>query len=823
MLLSLAVICIGVTMGYAVHLINRSALDEFSQAVQSLMGNADLEIRGPRSGFNEKLYPRLAHLPEVTAASPIVEVDAKIPGQRETLHILGIDVFRAGPIHPNLIGQTAQLSSDRGRDAPPAQLDTDAIFLSPAALRWLNVKVGQTIEVQAGLQTIRLRVAGTLPNAGAGIKLATMDIGAAQWRFNRIGMLSRIDLKLRQGANIDDFRAQLSAVLPAGVLTETPQDTQSRASNLSRAYRVNLNALALVALFTGGFLVFSNQALSVVRRRAELALLRVLGMTRLGLVKLLLAESLLIGIIGSLMGLAIGYIVAHLALANFGGDLGGGYFSGVTPRVHFSAPFALIFLALGIATAAIGSIVPAMEAAIAKPAQALKAGNEESALTVLRRPWPGLFMISIGLVLSKAGPIAGLPLPGYMAIVLLLIGGISLQPIIAHLFFSHLPMPRQPVIQLALAQLAGSSGRASLAISGIVASFSLMVAMAIMVASFRDSVDQWLSHMLPADLYVRAAGNGDTGFLASQDVERILTTPGVARAEFLRSNQLALDTQHPPITLLSRKIDASNPAARLPLVGSTVSIPKNVIPIWVSEAMVDLYGFNVGKTIQLPLGGNNVACLVGGVWRDYARQHGSIVIRDEDYRRVTGDTTVSDAALWLSPGFSSGQIIATLRATLSGVEGLEFAEPGEIRAVSLRIFDRSFGITYVLEAVAILIGLTGVAASFGAQALARAREFGMLRHIGMTRRQIGMMLAIEGGTLALLGLIVGMGLGWIVSLILVYVVNPQSFHWTMDLHIPWAMIAISAAALFVAAGVTAVLSGRQAMSRSAVMAVREDW
>jgi len=760
----------------------------------------------------------------VANASPIVEVEAKIPGQKETLRILGIDVFRAVAVHPNVIGNVAKSSANDNSDAPPALLDSDAIFLSPAAMRWLHVEVGQNLAVQSGLQTIQLHVAGTLPNAGAGLKIASMDIAAAQWRLHRLGLLSRIDLKLRQGININEFRHRLSALLPAGIVADTPEHTQIRIANLSRAYRVNLNALALVALFTGGFLVFSNQALSAVRRRAEIALLRVIGMTRFDIVRLLLTESLIVGVPGSVLGLIVGYVIADLASTQIGGDLGGGYFSGVVPQLHLDPIAALAFFALGLIATLAGSFAPALEAAHARPAAALKAGDEETALRKVRAPWPGLIIIGIGALLTTMGPIDGLPLPGYGAISLLLIGGIALVPYLAQFFLSHMPTPSQPILQLAIAQLAGAPGRASIALAGIVASFSLMVAMAIMIASFRDSVDQWLTKLLPADIYMRAAGSGDSGFLPADDIARIVNTPGVSRAEFLRVDQLPLDPDKPPVTLLSRAIDAANPSARLPLIGITAPIQSNgPPPIWISEAMVDLYGFHVGKIVQLPIGGREVSCVVAGVWRDYARQHGSIVIRNTDYQKLTGDSMTNDAALWVMPSVSTSQLIAALRANLSGGEQLEFAEPGEIRAVTLRIFDHSFAITYVLEAVAILIGLAGVAASFSAQALTRAREFGTLRHIGMTRLQIAAMLAAEGGLLAILGIAVGFALGSIISLILIQVINPQSFHWTMDLHMPWYLLASLASALFFAAVVTAIISCRRAMSKAAIAAVREDW
>lgn len=812
-------VAIGVAMGYGVHLVNHAALAEFSQAVRSLMGNADLEIRGPRMGFDESLYPRIAGLQEVAAASPVVQVDARVPGRTGALTLLGVDVFRAGPVTPNLIGRPAE-----ERAGKLDVLDPDAVFLSPAALSWLDLKPGDPLTVQVGLTAVTLRIAGTLPAAGESLRLGVMDIGAAQWRLDRLGLLQRIDVKLRPGVDTDNFAQALAALLPPGVVAGSPQDNARRTSNLSRAYRVNLNVLALVALFTGAFLVFTMQAVSVLRRRSQLALLRALGVTRGGLLRLLLAEGAAQGALGAMLGLALGFVLAAAVLRYAGGDLGGGYFEGIRPSVRFDALAALIFFALGLSAAVLGSLAPAWEAARARPAQALKAGDEETPLKRLRAPWTGLAAMAAGLGLTPLRPVADLPVFGYAAIALLLVGAILLMPRLAHLVFGLLPSLRQAVPQLALTQLAGAPGRASIALAGIVASFSLMAAMAIMVSSFRISVDDWLHHVLPADLYLRASSSGDSAYFSLDDQAAIASVRGVARAEFLRSSQILLDPRRPPVTVIARPIDPRNPGARLPLTVAPVAAQPGDPPVvWVSEAMVDLYGFRPGQRITLPLQGRRVAFLVGGVWRDYARQYGTVVISQDDYRRLTDERRVTDVALWLEPGTDPAQVRERLRQRVAGGEHIVFAEPGEIRAITLKIFDRSFAVTYLLEGIAVVIGLFGIGASFSAQALARAREFGMLRHLGFMRWQIGAMLALEGALLALLGVAAGLALGWVIAMILVHIVNPQSFHWTMSLHVPWAFLARVASAVVVAASLAALASGRQAMSRSAVRAVQEDW
>jgi putative ABC transport system permease protein len=244
--------------------------------------------------------------------------------------------------------------------------------------------------------------------------------------------------------------------------------------------------------------------------------------------------------------------------------------------------------------------------------------------------------------------------------------------------------------------------------------------------------------------------------------------------------------------------------------------------VWVSEGVKDLYGYGVGDRVRLPLEGREIAFTVRGVFRDYARQHGSILIDRADYMALTGDRRVNDAAIWLAPGATRAAATNALRA-LPGGEALEISDPGEIRQVSLRIFDRSFAVTYAMEAVAVLVGLFGLSSSLGAMVLARRREFGVLRHLGLTRRQIARMLAAEGALLALTGAAAGLACGAAISLVLVYVVNRQSFNWSIDLHPPFALLLSLVAVLVVLAVITAVLSGREAMGMGPVRAVREDW
>jgi putative ABC transport system permease protein len=818
-IVAIGAIALGVALGFAIHLINAAAFNEFSAAARSLSGQSDLRVLGTQATFDEAYYPALAQRDGVALANPVLELDAVVPGQRTALKILGVDIFRAAAIAPDLIGIAAE-------DKPFDVLSDDAIFLSSAAMEWLKVKPGDSLQLRSGTQTVTLRIAGGLTRARAGQRIAVMDIGAAQWRFNRAGQLSRIELKLVEGVNRDAFRNSLAQEMRGRLLVSETEEQEQRTANMSRAYRVNLNVLALVALFTGAFLVFSTQALSVIRRRQQFALLRVTGLTRRQLLGQILLEGGALGIIGSLLGLVVGYALAAAALRFFGGDLGSGYFPGVKPTVQITPVAAMFFFLLGSAIALLGSAGPAWEAARAQPAPALKSGSEDVALSKLATPWPAVACLASGGVLTQLPPVSNLPIFGYLAVALLLVGGIALMPRLSALVFSAAGKHASGAVStLTLARLANAPNQASIALGGVLSSFSLMVAMAIMVSSFRVSVDDWLTRLLAADLYVRSAAGGDTGALNPAEQKMIAAAAGIARADFLRAMQLTLDPSRPGVALIARPVDAADPGKTLPMTGEIIAadkLPDGVLPIWVSEAMIDLYGYTVGKRVSLPIGSRSHDFIVAGVWRDYARQSGSIQMRLSDYQALSGDRDVNDAALRLQPGVTTAQAINTLKGLPFGA-ALEFAEPGEIRAISLKIFDRSFAVTYLLEAVAIIIGLFGIAATFSAQTLARAREFGMLRHIGVTRRQILGALAIEGGLLTAVGIVVGFVLGWSISLILVFIVNPQSFHWTMQLHMPWGLLAAVAAVLLGSAALTALVSGRHAVSGNAIRAVQEDW
>jgi putative ABC transport system permease protein len=814
--LATVAIALGIALGVAVHLINASALNEFSLAARHLAGEADLVVRGPRAGFDENLYPRIASRPQVEAANPALEIEVALAGRRDTLKIVGLDPLRAIQVQPALLPEERSLMSNL--------FQADAILLSPSAAEWLGLGAGATLNVQVGTRTVALQVIGLLPEGAYPQRIGVMDIAGAQWKLNRLGQLNRMDLVLRPGTDIERFRDDLQRELPGGVQVATPDAEAERGASLSRAYRTNLDMLALIALFTGAFLVFSSQVLALLRRRTQFALLRALGITRPGLAVLLVGEGAAIGVIGAACGVVLGCVIAAYAVAHFGADLGAGYFRAITGNLHLEPEALAVYFALGVLFAVLGAAAPAMEAAQRPPAQALRAGDEEASLERVRTTTIGVMLIALGLALTWAPAVNGLPLAGYCAIALILLGAVLIMPRVAAAVLRLLPYPRFAPGALAVAQLQATPRQVAMCVAVIVISFSLMVSMLIMVYSFRASLETWLERMLPADLFLRSAPFGETAFLTTEEQARVAATPGIGRVEFLRSQNLLLSPEHPPLILIARPLPIENAAKTLPLV-SPVIVPRTgqPPPVWVSEVASDLYRWRVGDRIQLPIGNTPLLFTVAGIWRDYARQTGAIIMDRDFYIQLTGDRLANDAALWLASNVPLQQAATALRERLADAPGIEIAITRDVRASSLSIFDRTFAVTYALEVAAILIGLFGVSVSFSAQALARRREFGVLRHVGMSRRDIGIMLGYEGMIVSVLGVGFGLACGWVVSLILIHVINRQSFHWSMDLHVPWLPLAVLVIVLIAAAVITAVWSGRAAMKEDVIRAVREDW
>jgi putative ABC transport system permease protein len=526
-------VMLGVALAFAVQLINSSALDEFAQAVRSVNGQPDLEVRAMQGALDEALYTPLATHPQVRQASPVLELTAMARsasgGTATPLRVLGADALVLPGMAPALMPRPWD-GSQRFALFEPA-----TVFLNAAAFQALGLPTqaaqpAPTLMLQAGSQSHVVRVAGSV--AAGGSALAVMDLGAAQDLFGRGGALSRIDLRLQPGTDRSAFAQALRSQpwWPAHAMAVQPGDAAERISLLSRAYRVNLTVLALVALFTGAFLVFSVLALSVAQRAPQFALLAVLGATPGQRLALVLLESGLLGLEGSVAGIALGTLLAQAALHLLGGDLGGGYFAGVQPALRWSCRHRPAVRQPGRGgrrwRAAGGP------RAARKPCPRRKPSKDWARRPARQPAPPQAWCCWPPRTAGTGPPIAGVPLAAYVSVGAAAGGrhcaaALGRGPAAAR---CCTPWRRQCALPLlALERARRMRGSAAIAVGGVVASLSLAVALTVMVASFRGSVQQWLDAVLPAPLYLRSsrqAAGGDAALLPATLLAQAGRPPG---------------------------------------------------------------------------------------------------------------------------------------------------------------------------------------------------------------------------------------------------------------------------------------------------------
>lgn len=784
-LVALTMVAVGVMLAVAIHTVNHSALASFGQALDTVNGQASAQLVAPLGDMDDALIEtwdqRRADL-GIRSLSPVLVV------KTERLTVLGLDIFKAAQVSPSL------LPTGDGRDD---LFDAEALFLSAGALQALGVRVGERVALPFAGRTVTLRVAGEVPGTGSQV-IGVMDIGSAQWAFERLGRVSRLDLRLEDGQSAAGLRSRLQAVPDALQLVAT-EDRDRRMSLLSKAYRVNLSVLAMVALLTGGFLVSTAVQLSIVRQRAELALLGVLGASETWLRRFVWAQGGLIGALGGLLGVGMGLAMAALLMQLVGGDLGGSYFAEQRPPMVIDWPamglFAMAAVLMGLASA----WLPLSQIQWRQPMSVLRAGQAET--LVLTPPSLRWSALALGLcaTLLLLPTIDGLPWAAYAAVAALLLAGLAAVPWLLGQLWGGLSRALahrrvSVVLRLAVWRLSQAPAAATPLIAGTVAAFSLTVAMMVMVSSFRTSVSDWLVLILPADVYASQSSASDRpGFDASVQT-LIAGLPQVQRVETNRQRSLSLQPDRPEVVLIAKPVNLQDPTRSVALVGLPQLPPEGTqaLVVFGSEAMADVYGWRAGQTASLPLGTQGLQTVwVGGIYRDYGRQHGSVVMPAPDYERLTGDLTRSGVSVWLDADADPALVMSAIQSQMPELAHLNWISATDVRELSLKIFDRSFAMTYALEAAALFVALFSVAAGVTGQLLMRRREFGLLTHLGLSDADRLRLVSWELGLLLLVAVLWASSMGFLMSQILIHKVNPESFHWTMDTHIDgvqWALI-----------------------------------
>jgi putative ABC transport system permease protein len=821
-------VALGIALAVAIHSVNRSALSEFSRALDLVNGQASAQIVMPTGEFSDQLYDQIVTRQTelgIRAVSPVLERNTA------QIRVLGIDIFQAARVSPSLMPLVSE-------DQDQGLFSDDAIFLSAAALQKLQLSVGDSLALDYEGKTALFKVAGTVPGA-IGQVIAVMDLGVLQWRLGGLGRISRIDVQLPNDKGIEEV-AKAVQNLNFDLRLISAQERDRRASNLSRAYRVNLNVLALVALFAGAFLVFTTISFSVLRQQSQLALLSILGTSPRWIFALVLAQAGVVAALGGLLGIGLGLTLAFVLLKMLGGDLGGGYFSGAVPPLEIDTVALLGFWILAITVGLLAAYFPAKAATSKRPTELLRAGSTERVLRPVMHHHVALIFSIASLVLAFIPAIDDLPLAAYASIACLLFAGLALIPWLVQHCFSRLAnslsrWQKQPSpLIFAIWRLAQAPASAAGLIAGVVAALALTVAMVVMVASFRDSMTQWLDQVLPADLYAnfKQLKQGDEFLKNPNLLKSIGQVPGVERYELSVQRKVLFQSDRPEVTLIARPLQHARVGQSLPLIGSVHldNSPQNQprLPVvYISEAMVDLYDWRPGEMRTLPVFNGQQSAQkvwIAGIFRDYGRQHGALIMDLAAYQNISGDQEYSGIAIWLVNQADPAEVLNALRLAIPQFRDQEFNNRTNLRILSLAIFDRSFALTYALEIAALLVALFAVATGFAGQALLRQKEYALVYYLGQSSYQRTAWISVESGLLLGLAVIWGTLLGLLMSQILIHRVNPQSFHWTMDTSVPYLALTTLMFAL-VGSGIAAALwaSKRNLKQVNLITALREEW
>ena len=498
------------------------------------------------------------------------------------------------------------------------------------------------------------------------------------------------------------------------------------------------------------------------------------------------------------------------------------------------------FWILAITVGLLAAYFPAKVATSGRPSEQLRSDSTERVLGAVVHYRTALIFGFASLVLAFIPPINHLPLAAYASIACLLCAGLSLIPWLVQYCFSRFALSlsrwkKQPShLLLAVWRLAQAPASAAGLIAGVVAALALSVAMVVMVASFRDSMTQWLDQVLPADLYAnfKKVNLDDEFFKNPSSLETIGKVPGIERYELTMQRKVLFESERPEVTLIARPIQSGRAAQTLPLIGQVYA--EKVLPsqsalpvVYVSEAMVDLYGWFAGEIQTLPALNEQQApqkVWVAGVFRDYGRQHGAIAIDLASYQAISGDQQYSGIALWLTNQADSAAVITVLRNAVPQLRDQEFTNRSDLRTLSLTIFDRTFALTYALEIAALLVALFAIATGFSAQSFLRQKEYALVYYLGQsTARRIAWICA-ESGLLLGLAVVWGSLLGLLMSQVLIHRVNPQSFHWTMDTSVPYLAL-ITLMLTLVGLGIASALwvSKRNLHRENLITALRGEW
>jgi putative ABC transport system permease protein len=785
--LTVFAVALGVGVVIAIDVAGQAAAGSFHSSLESLTGKSDLLITST-GGLDEKLLGKLVQLPYAFAFTPRIEDFASVNGKGEAIPFIGLD----------LIG-------------------VKSIWVA----RRLGFKTGDHVRLLIN-DVLRDFTVDKVIDAKADVIIA--DIGLAQIVTGKLGKLDSIEVRNPANESLEHWQTLLQQQLPASVTVEPQGARTDENRKMLSAFRWNLRVLSYIALVVGAFLIYNTISISVVRRRNEIGVLRALGASRSFILNVFLAEAGVFAVTGSALGLVLGRLMAIGAVKLIGNTVNSLYVTSQPGPIQLTLEATSLGVGLGLAVSLLAALAPAMDAALVAPVEAMARGRGEyiAAQRSRRTIWWAVGALILAAFLSTLPAVHRQPLFAYLAVLLLLAGTAAAIPNIVELFaaltsrFIQRFFPVEAL--LALRSLRASLGRTAVLTAALTTAVAMTASVGIMVGSFRETVALWMDNQLKADFYLKPAGSAAADRHPTMGVDiadRIAQLPGVASVDRFRAYPISYEGL--PATLAGG--ESSSGVRFLPRSDVTKFSTGDYAVV--SEPFANKHNVHVGSTLSLPLAGATRHFKVLGIYYDYSTERGFIILNRRTLLKYLSDPAISNLAVYVKPGANPNTVRRNIDAIISG-RAVTVSANSVLRRGAIEIFDRTFRITYALEVVAIAVAVMGIAGALLAMVIDRRREFALLRFLGAAQPQVRRIILCEAGLLGLLSNGIGIVLGTLLSLILIFVINKQSFGWTIQFHWPIAVLLIALSGIYIATVLAALYPGQVAVRMNPIEVIHED-
>lgn len=809
--LSMIGIALGIAVFVAIQVANYSVLSSFGATLDAVTGKANLQIVGGHNGLPDELLARIRAKddPRIQASAPLLTQTRYSPTLKSSLLILGIDVFSEPEFRDYGLKNQEGAPVNRDESAPPTVVgfltDPRAIALSRSLAQRHNLKLGSEVLVYSGAQRLKFKVVRILEGDDAGKAFggdfALLDIAAAQEAFSKLGHIDQIDFIVDEN-QIAALTTELKKLAPPDAIVQRPAQRGSQVRDILAAFQLNLSALSCISLFVGAFLIYNAIAISVVRRRVEVGTLRALGASRGQLLRLFLAESAAIGLVGSIIGFGLGLLLARYTLAAVSTTVSELYIAvrarqQVIPAwLWWGAPLG------GTVLSVISAIPPALEAANTSPRAALQRGTFHQTATraVFPMALAGVASLLFALFLCQPWINKESTFAGFAATFFTLGGFALFAPLVTlrggRLVYHFAGKLFGIEVSLAGSYLQRALGRSSLVIAALMVSLAMSIGMSVMVRSFRTTVATWIDSTISADLYIAPA----TGFSGEQGpglprevIDYARSLPQLRTLEVLRNVKAQIGNF--PVRVAANELPGLKTGERhvrfLETVKGEAATRRDYETssgVLVSERFKSLTGLGAGKTFTLNTPSGPREFFIDGVFYDYTPDECLIYMPRSQYIRYWHDTALDTLALYLEPGTSASAIENQFQRRFSERYQLTMLQNAGIRATVMRTFDQTFAVTYALQLIAIIVAAVGIFDTLLALLLERARELATLRSLGASGKQIMKMTLIEFLLIGVFAWGIGMAAGLCVAWQFIYVINRQFFGWTIEWTLPVSTI-----------------------------------